>query len=174
MIYDKKDVDAILDYIQNQYGLSSVYHIDANKSIAENTQDMSYQLIKAVVAFDILKQIREKLQDIEKVDVGHSSLDVPTRCNDCFAKRDNGICWVCAFTGDMSESGFFQKYDVMENCPFLTQKKIDDLTYEILHEIISSSFQDFVDDLNDDWRNKIRINIQQSMDSLFGGDGISD
>ena len=74
----------------------------------------------------------------------------------------------------MSESGFFQKYDVMENCPFLTQKKIDDLTYDFLHEIISSSYQDFVNDLDDDWRDRVRVNIQQSMDSLFGGDGISD
>ena len=54
MIYDKKDVDAILDYIQKEYGMSSVYHINTDKSIAENTQEMSYQLIKAVVAFDIL------------------------------------------------------------------------------------------------------------------------
>ena len=174
MIYDKKDVDAILDYIKKRYGLSSVYHIDTNKSIAENTQDMSYQLIKAVVAFDILDQIKEKLQDVEKIDIDNSSLDIPTKCSDCFAKRDNGMCWVCAFTGDMSESGFFQKYDIMENCPFLTQKKIDDLAYDFLHEIMSSSYQDFIDDLNEDWRNKIRISIQQSMDSLYGGDGISD
>ena len=174
MIYDKKDVDAILDYIQKQYGMSSVYHINTDKSIAENTQEMSYQLIKAVVAFDILKQIKDRLQDIEKVDISRSSLDIPTQCNNCFAKRDNGICWVCAFTGDMSDSGFFQKYDVMENCPFLTQKKIDDLTYDFLHEIISSSYQDFVNDLDDDWRDRVRVNIQQSMDSLFGGDGISD
>ena len=110
MIYDKKDVDAILDYIQKQYGMSSVYHINTDKSIAENTQEMSYQLIKAVVAFDILKQIKDRLQDIEKVDISRSSLDIPTQCNNCFAKRDNGVCWVCAFTGDMSESGFFQKY----------------------------------------------------------------
>ena len=66
MIYDKKDVDAILDYIQKQYGMSSVYHINTDKSIAENTQEMSYQLIKAVVAFDILKQIKDKLQDMAK------------------------------------------------------------------------------------------------------------
>lgn len=174
MIYDKKDVDAILDYIQKEYGMSSVYHINTDKSIAENTQEMSYQLIKAVVAFDILKKIKDRLQDIEKIDINHSSLDVPTRCDECFARRDNGICWVCAFTGDMSDSGFFQKYDVMENCPFLTQKKIDDLTYDFLHEIISSSYQDFVNDLDDDWRDRIRVSIQQSMDSLFGGDGISD
>lgn len=174
MIYDKKDVDAILDHIQKQYGMSSVYHINTDKSIAENTQEMSYQLIKAVVAFDILKQIKDRLQDIEKIDINHSSLDVPTRCDGCFARRDNGICWVCAFTGDMSDSGFFQKYDVMENCPFLTQKKIDDLTYDFLHEIISSSYQDFINDLDDDWRDRIRVSIQQSMDSLFGGDGISD
>ena len=174
MIYDKKDVDAILDYIQKQYGMSSVYHINTDKSIAENTQEMSYQLIKAVVAFDILKQIKDRLQDIEKIDISRSSLDIPTQCNNCFAKRDNGVCWVCAFTGDMSDSGFFQKYDVMENCPFLTQKKIDDLTYDFLHEIISSSYQDFIDDLDDDWRDRVRINIQQSMDDLFGGDGISD
>lgn len=174
MIYDKKDVDAILDYIQKEYGMSSVYHINTDKSIAENTQEMSYQLIKAVVAFDILKQIKDRLQDIEKIDINHSSLDVPTRCDGCFARRDNGICWVCAFTGDMSESGFFQKYDVMENCPFLTQKKIDDLTYDFLREEISSSYQDFVNDLDDDWRDRIRVSIQQSMDSLFGGDGISD
>lgn len=174
MIYDKKDVDAILDYIQKQYGMSSVYHINTDKSIAENTQEMSYQLIKAVVAFDILKQIKDRLQDIEKIDISRSSLDIPTQCNNCFAKRDNGVCWVCAFTGDMSESGFFQKYDVMENCPFLTQKKIDDLTYDFLHEVISSSYQDFVNDLDDDWRDRVRINIQQSMDNLFGGDGISD
>ena len=174
MIYDKKDVDAILDYIQKQYGMSSVYHINTDKSIAENTQEMSYQLIKAVVAFDILKQIKDRLQDIEKIDISRSSLDIPTQCNNCFAKRDNGVCWVCALTGDMSDSGFFQKYDVMENCPFLTQKKIDDLTYDFLHEIISSSYQDFIDDLDDDWRDRVRINIQQSMDDLFGGDGISD
>lgn len=173
MIYDKKDVDAILDYIQKQYGLSSVYHIDANKSIAENTQDMSYQLTKAVVAFDILDKIREKLQDIEKIDIGHSSLDIPTRCDECFARRDNGVCWICAFTGDISESGFFQKYDVMENCPFLTQKKIDDLTYNLLHEVVSSSYQDFIDDLDNDWRDKLKQSIQQSIDSLFG-DGGSD
>ena len=170
MIYDKKDVDAILDYIQKQYSLSSVYHIDTNKSITENTQDMSYQLIKAIVAFDILDQIREKLQDIEKIDINHSSLDVPTRCDGCFARRDNGVCWVCAFTGDMSESGFFQKYDVMENCPFLTQKKIDDLTYEFLHEVISSTYQDFIDDLDNDWRKKIKKSVQESIDNLFGDD----
>lgn len=174
MIYDKKDVDSILDYIKKQYSLSSVYHIDTNKSIAENTQDMSYQLIKAVVAFDILDQIKEKLQDVEKIDIGRSSLDIPTQCDECFAKRDNGVCWICAFTGDMSDSGFFQKYNVMENCPFLTQKKIEDLAYDFLREIISSSYQDFVNDLDDDWRDRMRANIQQSMDSLFGGDGISD
>lgn len=170
MIYDKKDVDAILDYIQKQYSLSSVYHIDTNKSIAENTQDMSYQLTKATVAFDILDQIREKLRDIEKIDIGCSSLDIPTRCDGCFARRDNGVCWVCAFTGDMSESGFFQKYDVMENCPFLTQKKIDDLTYEFLHEVISSTYQDFIDDLDNDWRDKMKKSIQESIDNLFGDD----
>ena len=84
------------------------------------------------------------------------------------------MCWICAFTGDMSDSGFFQKYNVMENCPFLTQKKIEDLAYDFLREIISSSYQDFVNDLDDDWRDRMRANIQQSMDSLFGGDGISD
>lgn len=172
MIYDKKDVDAILDYIQKEYGMSSVYHINTDKSIAENTQEMSYQLIKAVVAFDILKQIKDKLQDIEKIDINHSSLDVPTRCDGCFARRDNGICWVCAFTGDMSDSGFFQKYDVMENCPFLTQKRIDDLAYNFLQEVVSSSYQDFIDDLDNDWRNKMRKSIQESIDSLFGDDRV--
>lgn len=172
MIYDKKDVDAILDYIQKEYGMSSVYHINTDKSIAENTQEMSYQLIKAVVAFDILKQIKDKLQDIEKIDINHSSLDVPTRCDGCFARRDNGICWVCAFTGDMSDSGFFQKYDVMENCPFLTQKRIDDLAYNFLQEVVSSSYQDFIDDLDNDWRDKMRKSIQESIDSLFGDDRV--
>lgn len=172
MIYDKKDVDAILDYIQKEYGMSSVYHINTDKSIAENTQEMSYQLIKAVVAFDILKQIKDKLQDIEKIDINHSSLDVPTRCDGCFARRDNGICWVCAFTGDMSDSGFFQKYDVMENCPFLTQKRIDDLAYNFLQEVVSSSYQDFIDDLDNDWRDKVRKSIQESLDSLFGDDRV--
>lgn len=170
MIYDKKDVDAILDYIKKQYSLSSVYYIDTNKSISENTQDMSYQLIKAVVAFDILDQIREKLQDIEKIDIDHSSLDIPTRCDECFAKRDNGICWVCAFTGDISDSGFFQQYDVMENCPFLTQKRIEDLTYQLLREAVSSSYQELTNEIDNDWRDKMKKSIQESIDNLFGDD----
>lgn len=172
MIYDKKDVDAILEYIRKQYSLASVYHINTDKSITENAQEMSYQMIKAVVAFDVLSQIKTKLQDIEKQDPNHSSLDIPTQCDNCFAKRDNGICWVCAFTGDVSDSGFFQRYEVMENCPFLTQKKIDDLAYNFVHEIISSSYQDFINDLNDDWRSQIRKNIQQSIDSLLGDDNL--
>lgn len=170
MIYDKKDVDAILDYIKKQYSLSSVYHIDTNKSIAENTQDMSYQLIKAVVAFDILDQIKEKLQDVEKIDIGRSSLDIPTRCDGCFARRDNGVCWVCAFTGDISDSGFFQQYDVMENCPFLTQKRIEDLTYHLLREAVSSSYQELTNEIDNDWHKRIKASVQKTIDDLFGDD----
>ena len=46
MIYDKKDVDAILDYIQKQYGMSSVYHNHCVKlvltSCLENLDKLSF------------------------------------------------------------------------------------------------------------------------------------
>lgn len=173
MIYDKKDIDKILIDIEMQYGLSNVYHIDTTQSIEKNTKAMSYQMMATMIASDILSQIKQKLAEIEQIDVFNSSLDIPTKCSNCFAKRDNGICWICAFTGDMSESGFFQKYDIMENCPFLTQKKIDDLAYDFLHEFVASSYQEFADDLDSDWRDKTRKSIQESIDSLFG-DGNSD
>lgn len=170
MMYDKKDIDMILDNIEKQYDLSTIYHMNPRLSIQENTELMSHQMITAIVVSDILSQIKTDLNDIQQPDAFTSSLDIPTKCNDCFAKRDNGICWVCAFTGDMSESGFFQKYNVMENCPFLTQKRIDDLAYNFLQEVISSSYQDFIDDLDNDWRDKMRKSIQESIDNLFGDD----
>lgn len=170
MIYDKKDVDMILDNIEKQYDLSTVYHINPRLSVQENNDLMSHQMLTAIIVSNILSQIRGDLNKIQQPDALTSSLDIPTQCSNCFAKRDNGICWVCAFTGDMSESGFFQKYNVMENCPFLTQKRIDDLAYNFLQEVISSSYQDFIDDLDNDWRDKMKKSIQESIDNLFGDD----
>lgn len=170
MIYRKEDVNEILENIEKQYDLSTIYHIDPSLSVQKNANIMSQQMMKAMIVSDILSQIKKSLIKIQQPDALTSSLDVPTKCSDCFAKRDNGICWVCAFTGDMSESGFFQKYNVMENCPFLTQKRIDDLAYNFLQEVISSSYQDFIDDLDNDWRDKMRKSIQESIDSLFGDD----
>lgn len=172
MIYDKKDIDRILENIEKQYDLSTIYHMDPKLSVQKNANLMSHQMMTAIIVSDILHNIRKSLSDVQQPDAFSSSLDVPTKCSNCFAKRDNGICWVCAFTGDMSESGFFQKYDVMENCPFLTQKRIDDLAYNFLQEVISSSYQDFIDDLDNDWRDKMRKSIQESIDSLFGDDRV--
>lgn len=170
MIYNKKDVDNILENIEKQYDLSTIYHIDPKLSVHKNANLMSHQMMTAIIVSDILYNIRKYLKDIEQPDAFSSSLDIPTECHNCFAKRDNGICWVCAFTGDMSESGFFQKYNVMENCPFLTQKRIDDLAYNFLQEIASSSYQDFINDLDNDWRDKIRKSVQESINNLFGDD----
>lgn len=169
MIYDKKDIDEILADIEMQYGLSNIYHININKSIEDNTKAMSYQMMTEAIATSILSKIRQKLEDVEQIDIFSSSLDIPTKCANCFAKRDNGICWVCAFTGDISESGFFQKYEIMENCPFLTKKNIDDLAYNFLQDFVASSYQEFVDDLENDWRDKMSKNVRQSLDRFFGG-----
>lgn len=172
-MYKAQDIDEILDDIEKQYDLSTIYRIDPSLSVQKNANIMSQQMMKAMVVSDVLNQIRKKLYDIEQLDESTLSLDIPTKCDDCFARRDNGICWVCAFTGDVSESGFFQKYNIMENCPFLSQKMIDDLTYNLLQEVAVASYQDFVDDLDEDWRNKIKMSVQQSINSFFG-DGSSD
>ena len=173
MIYKKKDVDKILEEIEQRENLSSTYNIDTSQSVMHNIQALSYQMLKAEIVSSMIREIQYKLKEVEQTDVTNSSLDIPTQCDNCFAKRDNSICWVCAFTGDMSESGFFQKYGVMENCPFLTQKRVDDFTYNLLQEVVSSSYQDYIDDLDNDWYNKIRSNLQQSIDNFFG-DGSSD
>ena len=174
MMYKVQDVYRILDNIAKEYDLSNTAYVcDTTSSLEQNIVMMVEQNITKHVVMELLQQIKDELQHIEQIDASDYALDVPTKCENCFARRDNGVCWVCAFTGDISESGFFAKYNVMEHCPFLIQKYIDDLAYDIIREKTNMIYQEIVDDLDNNWRETIRHNIRRSLDR-FCGDGNSD
>ena len=49
----------------------------------------------------------------------------------------------------------------MENCPFLTPRKIDELTYDFIRENFDSAYQQEVLDMDIDFRTKIHESLQK-------------
>lgn len=162
MYYKTSDIHQILRDTEEKYIADKVYYVNDDLSINDNVEKLRIQLIRESVVLDVLKYINQRLDQI--IDVPSSEdfcLDIPSQCDDCFALRTNGICGTCAFTGDLSESGFYSRFGIMENCPFLTPRKIDELTYDFIRENFDSVYQQEVLDMDMDFRTKIHESLQK-------------
>lgn len=168
MYYKASDIHQILEDIKEKYSIKDSYEFDKNLTPDENIDNFRFQIIRAYIIPQILMDINQKLNKIEKTSYNDFSLDIPTKCDNCFALRTNGVCHVCAFTGDLSESGFYQKYGLMEHCPFLTQKQVDNLAYDFIKKHFNESHQNIVDDVNDELRKKIELELRNSFNSYWG------
>ena len=174
MYYKQSDIEKILKNIKDKYTENKEIILlpfgqNNISGIEQNVKYYRIQLMKAQIASDIIKTIKDELYHIGISSYDDFSLDVPTKCDGCFAQRANGICWVCAFTGDLSESGFYQKYGIMENCPFLTQKQVDDLAYDFVKNQFEMLHQENVDDLDEQFREEIKACIRDRFEEIWGG-----
>lgn len=174
MYYKDSDIKNILDDIRKRYLIGQILQKPApfgladDKAIEDNVNYYRSQLINHIVVSSILDEIQARLKHFEHPAPDDFSLDVPTKCDGCFAQRANNICWVCAFTGDLSESGFYEKYGIMENCPFLTQKQVDDLAYEFIQNRFETLHQQIIDDLDNELNEKIKQSIQERFEEIWG------
>ena len=173
MYYKDSDIQHILDNIKKRYlerpDYRTPFGLNNSQAIEKNVNLYREKLISFIVASKILEDIQNELENVEKPAYDDFSLDVPTQCDNCFAQRANGICWVCAFTGDLSESGFYQKYGIMENCPFLTQKQVDDLAYDFIKNDFEMLHQENVNELDNQLREEIKKQIQEHFEDIWGG-----
>ena len=169
--YEDSDINNILETIKQKYVNESSFvpfEISEPEDIEKNVNSFRFQMFSSILISSILHEIQIELRNVAKQHYSDFSLDVPTKCDNCFAKRNNGVCWVCAFTGDLSESGFYQKYGIMENCPFLTQKQVDDLAYDFVQNHFNLSHQEIIDDLDNDLSNKIKTRIRERFEEIWG------
>lgn len=139
-----------------------------------NTGDVEQDVFNAVykiIAEDVVDEVCDYmefgLRHLERVHTPDShSLDIPTKCDGCFAQRSNGTCWYCAFTGDTSETGFFQKYKVMENCPFIGAK-MDVYIAEHARNNMYKWYKDFVEKTDEEWEQEQKHMIIQKLSKLW-------
>lgn len=163
MYYETSDIQKILNEIKQKYNVPLIYYIKKDMPTEKEVNHFREEVITSTAVLQIIDEIQTQLKGIEKVNHSDFSLDVPTQCSDCFAKRSNGICLVCAFTGDLSESGFYQKYGIMEHCPFLTRKQIYDLAYDFMINRFELLHQELIDEYDEE----IKENIKKRFDSMW-------